>query len=586
MNFPFPIDWYFFLGLSLGALIVTLVSLQKFHERANAPSGNELLERLTPKYLTTREEYIRAFLLYYLAPMLFVLFVVALIGPGILKLGDVNLPQKDWPAGVWPIFAALMLGGATSVPWLKELEIRVRSFAHERAYIPERARATADRLRAAEFNFSSYQAALNSAAMRGVVAGDFSSSRDSIEYAWARLSCLSHEISRRRESGGPDDLDGEMLDHYGPQLQEIAGQRRLLEKDVAEYRKSGPDHAAEEDDLRQSINGSLRDLYVFLACAVLKKYGRDADMKSVFQPFGFLLKPMPIASTNFDIIVVGLAVMTLSVFVLLFAAYQMGHWFGGGQWQPSQDFPRKVYEPFIWSLTAALIHGTAIMLADRVRGRMIGRGRWFALVNEAKRAIPANYIKIAVICAIPGYIVTTICGAFFQGISTELLQGAAPYALLPATTAAFYALHMDNVELNTRPRRRFEIATQALATGFCSVVAAPVWLAVGRGTGDVLDFIVLNGVIGAMIGATLAWYIPKGAEQRLTTPVVIARRDRLAAISAAARERFGDDELAREWLTRPSEDLGDRAPIEAAADIENYDDVIGLLQRPSQARAA
>jgi hypothetical protein len=586
MNFPFPIDWYFFIGLSLGALIVTLVSLQKFHERASAPRGNELLEKLTPKYLTTREEYMRAFLLYYLAPMLFVLFVIALIGPGVLKLGDVNLPQKDWPAGVWPIFAALMFGGATSVPWLKELEIRVRRFAHERAYIPERARATADRLRAAEFDFPPFQAVLNSAAMRGVVAGDFSSPRDSIEYAWARLSCVSYEIGRRRESGGPDDLDDEMLDRYGEQLHQIAGHCRTLEKRVAEYRKSGADHAAETDDLRESINGSLRDLYVFLACAVLKKYGRDADMKSVFQPFGFVLKPMPIASTNFDIIVVGLAVMTLSVFLLLFAAYEIGHWFGGNVWQPSQDFPRKVYEPFIWSLTAALIHGTAILLADRLRGRMIGRGRWFGVVNDVRRAIPANYIKIAVMCAIPGYIVTMICGAFFQGISLELLQGAAPYALLPATTAAFYGYHMDNVELNTRPTRRFEIVTQAFATGFCSVVAAPVWLAVGRGTGDVLDFIALSGVIGTMIGATLAWYIPKGAEQRLTTPVVIAKRDRIAAIRAAAHERFGDDELATQWLTKPSQDLGNCAPIEAAADIENYDNVIGLLERPNQARAA
>lgn len=586
MNFPFPIDWYFFLGVSLGALIVTFVSLQKFHEAAIPQSGKELLQKLSPKYLTTREEYMKAFLLYYLAPMLFVLFVVALIGPGVLKLAQINVPQEGWPAGVWPIFAALMLSGSINVPWLKELELRVRRFAHERAYIPERARATAHRLRAADFDFSIYQAALSSPSMRGVLASDFSSLRDSIEYAWARLSCLAYEIGRRRESASADDLDAEVLERYGEQLHEIVAYRKILEKDVMQYRNSAADPTFQSDDLREKINDALRDLYGFLACAVLKKHGRNADMKSVFGPFGFVLRPMPIADPKGDVIIVGLATMTLSVFCLLFIAYEIGRWFGGGVWTPSLDFPRKVHEPFTWALAAALIHGTAIYLADRLRARMIGKGRWFMSTDNSRRAIPANYIRIAVMCALPGYIVTIICGAFFQGLSIELLQGAAPYALLPACTAAFYAFHMDNVELNTRPSRAFEIASQATATAFCSLAAAPVWLAVGRGADDTLDFMVLSAAMGAMIGGTLAWYIPKGAEQRLTTPVIIARRDRIAAVRAAARERFGDDDLAREWLTKPSQNLGDRAPIEAAADIENYDNVIGLLARPSQANAA
>jgi hypothetical protein len=582
-NFPFPVDWYFFLGLTLGALIVALVSLQKFHEPTAEPSGNDLLQLLSPRYLTTHEEYSRAYLLYSLPPMSFVLLAVALLGPGMLKLGNVSLPETGWPAGVWPIAVALMIAGSINVPWIKNFEILLRRFAHERAYIPERARATAERLRAADYDFSAYHDALSTAAIRGVSASDFDASRDSIEYAWARLSCLTYEISRRRDGGGADDLDGEMLDRYGTQLDAVAESRRSLEPAMAHYRRkvaTDPTHA--NDKLRQDIKFALRQLYVFLGCAVLKKRGIRADLMSAFQPFGFTLSPAPFAPRPHDLIIVGLTMTTISIFVLVLAAVEAGQFFGTGNfWQPSPRFPSESFDPFLWAFSATLMYGIAIVVADRLRARTIRKDRWFVAAGHEKRTDGANYIRIAIASGVGGYVVMCLWSAVFRGMTVDLLSGTAPYALLPAATGGFYAYHIDNVDLDTRPRRIFEILSQAFVTGFCALVAAPVWLALSERMSDAFDFIALSGVLGAAAGATLAWYIPEAAKWRRVTPLVVVQRDRLVMLEAAARERFGNPDAATAWLREPNRSLGDMSPAAAAADIDKYENVIELLRRPA-----
>jgi hypothetical protein len=375
-----------------------------------------------------------------------------------------------------------------------------------------------------------------------------------------------------------------MLDRYAKELDTIAESRRSMEAEMAQYRQDQGADPARTQRLTQGAKHLLRQLYVFLACAVLQKHGNRADMMSAFRPFGFSLSPMPIAGRNTDLIVVGLFAMTVSVFVLIFAALEIGRLFGNGElWQRTDDFPSKSYDPFVWAVSAAFIHGTAILVADRLRARLVGRGRWFALIDQERQAIPANYIRIAVACGLAGYVVMCLWGAMLQGPSLAMLSGAAPYALLPAATGGFYAYHLDNVALKTRPPRGLEIAYQSLATGFCSLVAAPVWLALGRGTNDALDFIVLSAAIGACVGAALAWYIPKAAVRRQATPLNIVRRDRVATLAAAAHERFKDQDLAEQWLRQPSQALGNVSPIAAAADIDQYDNVIGLLRRPGTA---
>lgn len=583
-KFPFPVDSYFFVGLSIGALVVALASLQKFNEQTTARTEDDLMRLLLPKDLTTHEEYSRAFLFYYLAPMLFLLLGIALLGPGMLKLGNVDLPKEGWGAGVWPVASSLMLAGLVNVVWIKDLELLLRRFAHDRAYIPERARATAERLRIADFDFSSYRKSLNAPAMNGVNPNDFNADPESVEYAWARLSCLSYKISRRRDADGSADLDGEMLERYAKQLEEIAKRRQSMLKDMDAYRSDAAAGRIDPaSDLAFRIETAFRQLCLLLGCAVLLKRGRRADMAEAFQPFGFRLLAVTTAAGNQNLIIAGLTVMTGAILVLVFAAVLVGWVFGKGpQWFASADYPKEAYDPFLWAISAALMYGSAIVVADRLRARLIRARRWFT----GNAGDLANYIRVAVVSAIAGYIMMCLYGSLLQGFTFGLVAGAAPYALLPAVTGAFYAAHLDNVAFGTRALAYREIGWQALLTCVCALVAAPVWLTLGHGISSAMDFIALSGVLGLTAGIALGWYIPRAAEARRITPLTIARDARIEKLRLIARGRFSADELAEQWLHRPNSDLGENTPVAAAEDIETYNKIVSLLPRPTVTQAS
>jgi hypothetical protein len=220
--------------IALGIVIVVFLSVHKFEEPTVEKVEGDFIAQLLPRYLATHEQYSRA-LICYIATMVVILFLLSAVGPRLLDLAPALAPFKP----IAPIgFALLLVGALSNLPWLQDIEWRIRLFWHERAYIPAAARATADTLRASNFDFSSYAqpAVLASASMRGIEPTDFEAPRGSIEYGWARLSCLSHELGRRRNDGEIDALDAEMLDRYASDLDNIAAQRRALQADIAQYR--------------------------------------------------------------------------------------------------------------------------------------------------------------------------------------------------------------------------------------------------------------------------------------------------------------------------------------------------------------
>jgi hypothetical protein len=171
-------------------------------------------------------------------------------------------------------------------------------------------------------------------------------------------------------------------------------------------------------------------------------------------------------------------------------------------------------------------------------------------------------------------------GLIFQPPTIGLAKGTAPFALLPGATGAFYSYQLDNVELRRRPARLWEIGSQALVTALCGLVATPVWLALGGAVAGNFDFIALVTLFGAVVGASLAWYLPQAAASRRYDPMAEARKARIAMLRAAAVDRFRNAELADQWLTRPHPSLDNRAPREAATDIDFCIKALGLLQGP------
>lgn len=171
------------------------------------------------------------------------------------------------------------------------IETYMRQYAHERAYIPDAARATAERIATADFDFTSYAGeALRSPEMRGILLEDFTRSRHTLEHNWARLCCLVFALKSYRMEGFTGALDASLLQDYRSDLDLIESQKSM-EAQVADYRsarESDPYYTNEE--LRRCVVDNLRKLYILLGCAVRLKTQPNDDIDLALRPFGVMLK--------------------------------------------------------------------------------------------------------------------------------------------------------------------------------------------------------------------------------------------------------------------------------------------------------
>jgi hypothetical protein len=568
------------ISLIFGTTIVALNSLKTFAEPTIAKEKDKFTSQLLPKYLATKEEYSRA-LVWYIASMISILFALSALGPRLFDaLPAMTAFKQTAPLG----FALILVGFLPNVPWLRELESSVRHFWHERAYIPEAARAIALTLEACNFDFSKYSAVLMSPSMEGIERTDFEMPRESIEYRWARLSCLLYELERRRDADDMQSLDSEMLNSYQKDLDSLTLLRQALERRIANYRKDKA-HNPADSQLLQKLKEALRQLYILLACAVRLKANRKTDISAIFRSFGFDFRsssppPSPPSSTNADLIIAGLFVMTVSLLGLVFGAVLVAAYFQGrGLWQPSPYFPNDAVQPFMWAGAALVVHGMAIITAD-----WIWRRGWFEV--EGRRPQPiAKYIKIGAVCVFSGYVALYVWSILWEPATIGLAKAIAAFALLPGATGAFYAYHLDNVKSTDRPARWKEIGLQSVVTGLCGLISTPVWLALNRNTGNNADFILLVTVFGAVLGGSLAWYLPRAASSRSYNLIAEVEKFRLTMLKEAASKRFGN-ERGEKWLSDRQPTLDNRTPAEAIANNDLFLRALDLLQQQPLAAAA
>ena len=567
-DFKYSYDWAFLGCLGLAIVVVFLFSMTKFNESTIAKDDDDLISQLLPRYLATSEQYSRA-LLIYLGAISASVIALSLLGPRIAAMGGGVLP--DAPRELPLAIALVMVGVLPNVPFLQELERQLRRFAHERAFIPTAARATAERLATAEFDFSFYRAddVLGTCAMRGVELTDFAAPRDSIEYSWARLSCILHLLRKMQNADAVVSLDSEMLSRYAQDLDNLALKRGTMLSEIEQYRRQkAEDRYHTDEDLHRSIRKTLRKLYVLLGCAVRLKQNTDEAMNPVFRSFGFLLEsPMAKRDDNNNLIVVGLAMMTVSGFVIVYAAAAFAT---QEYWMPSAYFPQRISEAFSWAFSALLAHGAAIHVAEWTRRRRLARGSWFTARHFGRRNV-ANYVRVAAWCAVAGFAVIYLWSCLLTGASWNLAAGLAPYSLLWATTGAAYAVHLDNVELDARPPRWQEIGLQTLAMAFCGVVVA------GASHSD-YDHLAVLAIFNATIGASLAWYIPAAAARQKYDPLAEALAQREAVLKAAARKKFKTVSAVNTWLDRPHAGLNNQTPRQAVADLALFERIVSLLQ--------
>jgi hypothetical protein len=93
------------------------------------------------------------------------------------------------------------------------------------------------------------------------------------------------------------------------------------------------------------------------------------------------------------------------------------------------------------------------------------------------------------------------------------------------------------VELGRRPWRPWEVGSQTLVTALCGLAATLAWLTLGGGVVGNVDFIALATLFTAVVGASLAWYLPQAAASRRYDPTECAHRNARGCRSGPVRER-------------------------------------------------
>lgn len=577
MQFGVPLDQsslIFFACLIAAIGLVYFFCRKNFGERI---SGNsDYVYQLLPRHLATKEEYSKGFMVYF-GTMAVTVILLSLIGPKNLAALGIPIPPQVGYVIVPLAIAFLWVGVLPTVPGLLVVEKYLRQYAQEQAYIPASALATADRLAAADFDFSAYA---GTAVLRGhgVVPADFTGPRRSIEHDWARLCCLVYELKSRRMAGLLEQLDAEVLRSYEQDLEAIETKQKAMVPEMAAYRAEKERNADyTNDELWRAIRNNLYRLYILLGCAVRLKLQPYQDVNVPLKQFGFKLNAWPRQRSD-DLKLVGIAIVAISVLAVDFVAVFLAEF---TFWDLSPVFPQKYFQPFIDTVSTLIPFGAAMVTADVMRKRGIKRGWWQIAPRTVRPAINGTYIRVAVVGAIVGYICLLLWGLAFQAPTLKGFMIEAPNMLLAMIAGGFYVFHLDNVETNSRPPRAWEVGGQAALTALCGLLAAAAsWEIILGSAGLALDRILLNAVICGMIGFSLGWYIPKVAAAAKYDPQAEAHKERVQSLEVIARERFGDAAEARIWLETTHPALDNSSPRQAAETVEGYEHAVSLLRHP------
>jgi len=576
LDAPSPL---FFASLAAAIWLVYLFCERKFAERI-VTGSNDYIYQLLPQHLATKEEYFRGFLIYFGTMALFVT-LLSLIGPNNLEPLQILQPKQISYLAVPLMIAFVLMGALPNVPGLVLIEKLLRQYAHERAYIPHAARATAERLAAADFDFSSYaKEALRSSEMRGVKPEDFTQPPYSLELAWARLCCLLFVQKSVRMEHVFESLDAGLLRDYGSDLELIESQKQSMEAQVAAYRKMrARDPSYSNETLRRDIADKLYKLYILLGCAVRLKAQPREDIDRALRPLGFKLAHAARREDTRDLKLMGLAAVAASALLLDLAGAGLGQL---GLWQMSPVFPQTVFQPFVDTASTLVPYATAITIADLMRRHLVNMGSWFAAHPAHRRTNSANYVRVAAVCGVAGYVGLILWGLALAPPTQDSFKIEVPYALLAMVTGGFYVYHLDNAEMRRWPSRRWVLGAQGILTGLCGLIAAFGTWQVMFAT-PAIDKIILTAVISAAAGVALAWYIPKAAATALYCPLAEASNERVRAVETASQERLGLA-MAASWLDKELPILKGKSPrAAAAANVEGLEHAISLLQGPQTA---
>jgi len=573
----YPVSVGFLISLLLAVLIILIFAARRFDEATMTPDPRDPTTQLLPRFLANRRQYVNGRLLY-VGGLITVLVCFSALGPRALAIGQDEVP--DAPYTLPLVVALVIVGVLPNFPVVQQVELALRRFAHERAFIPQSARAIAERIAAATFDFSQYAQpeVLANPSMRGVLEEDFLARRGSLERNWAKLSSLLYKLRRAHTSGEKLNLDDELLTRYWADVEQIATTRRAMEEDIAEYRalKSSGTFPNQEE-LEDRVVASLRKVYVLIGCAAQLRCLQAEHFTNTLEKFGFRFADKDIVQTGGQAMVLtGAGVVALTVFFVawLWEALRLVL-----EDSISAAFGMSLASPIRLAVSAFIAHGAAMLVVDRFRRGRMRHGGWFK--TDGKKEPAGSAYAVAAICAwVASAAVLLVWGAIFVEPSWNMAGEAARFALLPTVSGVFLAFQLDRVETGSCGNTTIGILSQAAITGFCGYVAIGARFGSGSAQSAATEYVMQIVLIGVAIGALLGWYLSYAATKQLDDSAEDIRADVLRHM---AFRHFRDVAAAERWLATPQASLDGRSPAGAMHNPASFEVALGLLETAREA---
>ena len=365
----FPADvepLHYLISVGIGCTVVLLFA-SKLFDQLTTPPNPALFETTLPASLIGAKARMRLARAGYLTVIELLFIALSLAGPQ--AFSSINYSLGNGAVG-WPLLAALGLTGVVpKVPWLRQVELAVRTWAHEWALIPEAVREIANQLSRAEFVLPSDldQAEL---ASDGMLPEYFLEERSTLNNKWARLRFVTNRLQQVHDGSDASGLmDSSFLrvlalPVYDRELKQIASASDRVSLELALVKAHAPDSARSQrsDKLRQDILDLARRVWIFLSCAAQASKRSDDEIISELNKFGFQLRYLPKETGIFNryaqsFLIVGIAVFIVSV---------IGNFLLEG-------LPHRlaIIGAMKWACGAILLHGSAAFTALSVRLRIV-----------------------------------------------------------------------------------------------------------------------------------------------------------------------------------------------------------------------
>jgi hypothetical protein len=573
----------------IGLLVVMAHAWKHFNE-PSFPQRENLPRTVDPlRYLFLRSTYGKARLAY--VGGLIVLYAL-LVAPGptmIGALGDVGF--KEFPPKAWALLIALVLTGVGAAPgpvkWLNVLEEWLRRWVHTWFLVPDGLERTIGVLEDARYDPPSSQLSLvENPATRERLQENLKAPTGTLRYRWARTAVLMVSL-RQMGAGATHPLRRAAFGPFEEDFKAILASYRALRQDVEAVlnNASGSDT---EENLLTSVDNLLKRIYGYISWGLLQQADREDDIDHTLEELGFRI-PKTGGRRLLDIVVPAALLIAL-ITMVFWVTMDAGRWAMG--WAAGRDVSDTVIGAVSPAIAAALMYGTAVLIALKGRATQIEEKAWRegstrCLIPIAIKAglvtwgviVAATVISdqfeqawqsvAAMVQGVKSFTASTATDSAMQGwrFLPVRIATAFPWVLVGATACAVLASSLrGDVRRIERSQRVREAIILGIAVGLAAGAAQAIQLALTEkleGGSPSFGVVPLIALAAFACGTVIGFKVPAACRINLVTPLDPIMARALRDLLAQAKVALGSETAASDWVFAANRDLNGITPAEA-----------------------